>query len=47
MYFELPQLPDAVDLELAAAFTHTAAIIIWRPLQSPQIQPSSPLVASR
>ena len=33
MYFEHPQLPDAVDLELAAAFTHTAAIIIWRHLQ--------------
>lgn len=34
MYFQNPQLPDAVDLELAAAFTHTAAIIIWRHLQA-------------
>ncbi len=40
MYFEHPQLPDAVDLELAAAFTHTAAIIIWRHLQSPREQPA-------
>jgi len=36
MYFEHPQLPDAIDLELAAAFTHTAAIIIWRHLQATQ-----------
>lgn len=33
MYFQHPQLPDAIDLELAAAFTHTAAIIIWRHLR--------------
>ena len=33
MYFQHPRLPDAMDLELAAAFTHTAAIIIWRHLQ--------------
>jgi len=36
MYFEHPHLPDAIDLELAAAFTHTAAIIIWRHLQATQ-----------
>lgn len=36
MYFEHPHLPDAVDLELAAAFTHTAAIIIWRHLKATQ-----------
>lgn len=41
MYFEHPHLPDAVDLELAAAFTHTAAIIIWRHLQTGGEQPAS------
>lgn len=34
MYFEKPRAPSAVDLELAAAFTQTAGIIIWRYLQS-------------
>ena len=41
MYFEHPHLPDAVDLELAAAFTHTAAIIIWRHLQTGGERPAS------
>jgi two-component system, chemotaxis family, CheB/CheR fusion protein len=36
MYFEHPHAPSPVDLELAAAFTHTAGIIIWRHIQSEQ-----------
>jgi two-component system CheB/CheR fusion protein len=33
MYFEQPHDPSPVDLELAAAFTQTAGIIIWRHLE--------------
>lgn len=38
MYFENPREPDQIDMELAAAFTQTAGIIIWRHLQA---QPAS------
>jgi two-component system, chemotaxis family, CheB/CheR fusion protein len=34
MYFAEPRMPSPLDLELAAAFTQTAAIIIWRHLQA-------------
>lgn len=34
MYFEEPRQPSSMDLELAAVFTQTAGIIIWRHLQT-------------
>jgi two-component system CheB/CheR fusion protein len=34
MYFEQPREPSLLDRNLAEAFTQTAAIIIWRHLQS-------------
>ncbi|MEK6294894.1 MAG: GAF domain-containing protein [Paraburkholderia tropica] len=39
MYFEEPRMPSELDIELAAAFTHTAGIIIWRHLQMQDTQP--------
>ncbi|SAK99766.1 signal transduction histidine kinase with CheB and CheR activity [Caballeronia fortuita] len=38
MYFDEPRGPSPMDLDLAAAFTQTAGIIIWRYLQSGQIR---------